>query len=190
MSAMASQITSLTIVYSIVYSGANQRKHQSSASLVFVRGIHRWPVNSPHIRPGSNAENVSNWWRHHGGNFSCHWTVTSNIWRQWFSLDLTQYSQWTNVAIVHRRIHASYTGGNRAKLPSSRWRQRGRSLREVFACSRLFATTDLSQIFYIVTRGHGTPCTKTTYSYPFSFLYNNLRKIRRETTVGEKPGRR
>ena len=41
MSAMTSQITSLTIVYSNVYSGANQRKHQSSASLAFVRGIHR-----------------------------------------------------------------------------------------------------------------------------------------------------
>ena len=51
MSAMASQITSLTIVYSIVYSGADQRKHQSSASLAFVRGIHRWPVNSPHKWP-------------------------------------------------------------------------------------------------------------------------------------------
>ena len=46
--AMASQITSPTIVYSTVYSGADQRKHQSSASLAFVRGIHRWPVNSPH----------------------------------------------------------------------------------------------------------------------------------------------
>ena len=43
-----SQITSLTIVYSTVYSGADQRKHQSSASLAFARGIHRWPVNSPH----------------------------------------------------------------------------------------------------------------------------------------------
>ena len=51
MSAMASQITSLTIVYSIVYSGADQRKHQSSASLAVVRGIHRWPVNSPHKGP-------------------------------------------------------------------------------------------------------------------------------------------
>ena len=48
MGAMASQITSLTIVYSTVYSGADQRKHQSSSSLTFVRGIHRWPVNSPH----------------------------------------------------------------------------------------------------------------------------------------------
>ena len=41
MTTMASQITSLTVVYSIVYSGADQRKHQSSPSLAFVRGIHR-----------------------------------------------------------------------------------------------------------------------------------------------------
>ena len=51
MGSMASQITSLTIVYSTVDSGANQRKHQSSASLVFVWGIHRWPVNFPHKWP-------------------------------------------------------------------------------------------------------------------------------------------
>ena len=51
MGAMASQTTSLTIVYSTVYSGADQRKHHSSASLAFVRGIHRWPVNSPHKWP-------------------------------------------------------------------------------------------------------------------------------------------
>ena len=51
MSAIASQITSLTIVYSIVYSDADQRNHQSSASLVFVWGIHRGPVNSPHKWP-------------------------------------------------------------------------------------------------------------------------------------------
>ena len=51
MCAMAHQITGLTIVYSTVYSGTDQRKHQSSASLAFVRGIHRWPVNSPHKGP-------------------------------------------------------------------------------------------------------------------------------------------
>ena len=51
MSAIASQITSLAIVYSTAYSGANQRKHQSSTSLAFVRGIHRCPVNSPHKGP-------------------------------------------------------------------------------------------------------------------------------------------
>ena len=43
MGVIASQITSVLIVYLTVYSGAHQRKHQSSASLAFVRGIHRWP---------------------------------------------------------------------------------------------------------------------------------------------------
>ena len=54
MTTMASQITSLTVVYLImliVYSDADQRKHQSSARLAFVRGIHRSPVNSPHKGP-------------------------------------------------------------------------------------------------------------------------------------------
>ena len=51
MGAMASQIISLTIVYSTVYSGTDQRKHESSASPVFVRGMHRSPMNSPHKRP-------------------------------------------------------------------------------------------------------------------------------------------
>ena len=51
MSPMASQITSLMIVYSTVYSHVDQRKHQSSALLAFGRGIHRWPVNSQHKGP-------------------------------------------------------------------------------------------------------------------------------------------
>ena len=51
MGAIASQITSHTIVYSTVYSVADQRKHQSSASLAFVWGIHQGPVNSPHKWP-------------------------------------------------------------------------------------------------------------------------------------------
>ena len=46
-----SQITSLTIVCSAFYSGADQRQHQSSVSLAFVRGIHWSPVNSPHKGP-------------------------------------------------------------------------------------------------------------------------------------------
>ena len=50
MGTMASQITSLTIVYSTVYSGVDQRKHQSSVSLAFVRGIHRGPVIPPHTQ--------------------------------------------------------------------------------------------------------------------------------------------
>ena len=51
MGAMASQITGPTIVYSTVYSGADQSKHQRSVSLAFARGIHRWTVNSPHKGP-------------------------------------------------------------------------------------------------------------------------------------------
>ena len=51
MGTMASQITSLTIVYSTVYSRRKSKKHQSSTSMAFVRGIHRWPVNSPHKGP-------------------------------------------------------------------------------------------------------------------------------------------
>ena len=73
MGSMASQIISLAIVYSTVYSGADQRKHQRTASLAFVRGIHRWPVNSPHKGPvtrkilmTSSWENAYNphrmWW--------------------------------------------------------------------------------------------------------------------------------
>ena len=51
MSSMASQVISLTFVYSTIYSSADQRKRQSFASLAFMRGIHRWPVNSPHKGP-------------------------------------------------------------------------------------------------------------------------------------------
>ena len=64
MGAIASQITSLTIVYSIVNSAADQRKHQSSALLAFVRGIHRWPVNSPHKGPVTRKMFPFDDWRH------------------------------------------------------------------------------------------------------------------------------
>ena len=64
MTAMASQLASVLIVYTTVCLGADQRKHQSSASLAFVRRIHRWPVNSPHKGP-ITRKNVSIWWRHH-----------------------------------------------------------------------------------------------------------------------------
>ena len=65
MGSMASHFTSLIIVYSAVYSGADQKKNQSSASLAFVWGIHRGPVEFP-AQMASNAENISIWWRHHG----------------------------------------------------------------------------------------------------------------------------
>ena len=69
MGAMASQITSLTIVYSTIYSGVDQSKHQNTASLAFVWRIHgagEFPA-----QVASNAENVYIWWRHHvkSGNY-------------------------------------------------------------------------------------------------------------------------
>ena len=63
MGAMASLITSLTIVYSTVYSGADQRKHQSSASGLYAEnspGTGEFPAQM-----AGNAEHVSIWWRHH-----------------------------------------------------------------------------------------------------------------------------
>ena len=78
MCTMASQITSLTTVYSNVNSSTDQRKHQSSASLAFVLGIHRWAVNSPHKGPVTRKrfpfDDVIMWcmeiarviFRHHG----------------------------------------------------------------------------------------------------------------------------
>ena len=61
MSAMASQITSHTIFYSTIYLGADQRKHQSFASLVFV-----WEFTGEFpAQMANNAENLSIWWRHH-----------------------------------------------------------------------------------------------------------------------------
>ena len=49
--ALASQITVILMVCSTICSGADQRKHQSSALLAFVRGVHRWPVNPLHKGP-------------------------------------------------------------------------------------------------------------------------------------------
>ena len=53
MSTIASQITSVSIVYLTVYSGPDQRKHQSSTLLSFLRGILRWPMASPHKGPAT-----------------------------------------------------------------------------------------------------------------------------------------
>ena len=101
---MASQITSVLMVYSTVCSGADQRKHQNSASLAFVRGIHRWPVNSPHKGP---MENVSIWWRHHGPHRSCHfdnlrcshWWKKSSMWQPFRFNDI-----WPRCLLVEKEL--------------------------------------------------------------------------------------
>ena len=74
MSAVASQITGVSIVLSSIFSGADQRKHQSSASLAFVRGNPLVTDGFP-SRSVDNAENVSIWWRHHD-SLSCEYSLT------------------------------------------------------------------------------------------------------------------
>ena len=72
MSAMASQITSISIVYLILCSGADQRKHQCSVYMAFVRGIHWWPMNSLPKRQ------VTIWWRNRGIMINCFWVRISD----------------------------------------------------------------------------------------------------------------
>ena len=73
MGAIVTQITSLMIVYSTVYSDADQRKHKSAASQASVRGIHRGPVNSPHKWPVTRKmfpfDNVIMFWPHRNLSF-------------------------------------------------------------------------------------------------------------------------
>ena len=65
MGAIASQITSLVIVYSTVYWGTYQKKYEISASLAFCAGISPLTCEFP-AQMASDAEKVSIWWRHHG----------------------------------------------------------------------------------------------------------------------------
>ena len=90
MSVMASHITGVSIVYSAVCSGADQRKHQSSTSLAFVWGFHQWPVDSPH-KGASNTENVSIWWCHHA------------VWTKWL---LVCRCSWLKISVFDSEVHS------------------------------------------------------------------------------------
>ena len=66
MGVMVSQITSISIVDSTIYSGTDKNKnHQSTASLAFVSVIHQPVTRKFPSQRVSNAENVSIWWCHH-----------------------------------------------------------------------------------------------------------------------------
>ena len=110
MTMMASQITSLTVVYLIVYSDADQRKHQSAALLAFVRGIHRWPVNSRHKGPVTR-KNVSIWWRRHD------WLVSADLIIMPYRCMPTHNEQWACTAsrsslFTWAKIHGSFSGNS------------------------------------------------------------------------------
>ena len=106
MSRMASQITSLTIVYSTI----DQRKHQRPASLAFVRGIHRWPVNSPHKGPVTGKmfpfDDVIMWFDFvpHRYTLLAAW-ISPQYWflRNRFKIDLCSWAriEWLALLIFH-----------------------------------------------------------------------------------------
>ena len=85
MGTVASLITSLTIVYSTVCSDADQSKHQSSASLAFVRGIHQELVNSPYKWPVMRKmfpfDDIIMAWKH----FSHYWSLVKGT--HWSLMD-------------------------------------------------------------------------------------------------------
>ena len=110
MGAVASQINSLTIVYSTVYSGSDQLKHRSFASLAFVRGIHRWPVNSPH--KGSVTQKM----------FSCFHLMTSS----WYGMtELSSHCKITLIALLFQSTSDAKSNQNDFTFQHRRWSSRG-----------------------------------------------------------------
>ena len=104
MRAMASQITSVLFVCSTVCSGPGQRRYQSSASLAFVWGIHRWPVSSPH-KGQVTRKNVKcqflhgpwcTWCCHHALHM-IHWYDDMVIWTMGYSTDIKEHADHTLV---------------------------------------------------------------------------------------------
>ena len=112
MGAMASQITSLTIVYSIVYSVADKRKYQTSALLAFVWGIHRSPVNSPHKGPVTGKMFPFHdviMWVQESANATCRLKSLLSNYIHWKVWDKTIYSfPSVNVATVAILVFSSH----------------------------------------------------------------------------------
>ena len=110
---MASQTTSILIVYSTIYWGADQRKHENSASLGFVRVIHRWPLNSPHKGPVTrkmfsfDVVIMTKKWRHRDFQIMTPYRVIDNE-RYWFRLWLAvvrrQTITWTDMIYFNRAL--------------------------------------------------------------------------------------
>ena len=104
MSAMTSHITDVLIVQSRVCSGADQGKHQRSASLAFVRGIHRWPVNSPHKGPVTQKifsfDDVILRW--HSRTTTCLWIVLNKYHYEIYGRALeVHFSTWYIIIYVY-----------------------------------------------------------------------------------------
>ena len=99
MNTMVSLITSVSSVCPTVWAGTHQRKHQSSASVAFVRGIHWWPVDSPHKGPVTQKM------------FSCDDTI---MWRDGWNgcvwISLRERNAWTPCVIIRSHTGEGFGG--------------------------------------------------------------------------------
>ena len=138
MGAMASQTTSLTIVYSTVYSDADQRKYQSSAWLACARGFHRVLVNSPHKRTATGKVSIS--WRHH----DCFSAQIPSLSRQ----ALTALARLPGVAQNGRRATV-FVG--RSCPPNSNFENSGNKVLPASAHCTPYARSWFCKVFYKVT---------------------------------------
>ena len=88
-SAMGPQIIGVSIVYSTVCSGADQRNYQSSA----------WPVNSPRKGPVTR-KNISIWLRHHVTAVMIYWTTIHVIYRTLCVAYITGTLDYSNIVLT------------------------------------------------------------------------------------------
>ena len=142
MGTMASQITNLTIVYSTVCSGADQRKHQRSASLAFVRGIDRVTGEFPAQR-ASNAENFSimSISYHYFSNINNHWSQSSDAYKcQELWNDLFRQWLW----------HQAITWTDIALLSIGQWKEKLQWNRDQIARKSLWNVSNIAVIYLVL----------------------------------------
>ena len=117
MSAMASLINGVSIVYSTVFVEVDQRKYRISAWLASVWGIHRWPVNSPHKGPVTRKmfpfDDVIMW--------RCCFVLERPIWQE---QSLKGLGQWCRVCI-RNSLHVYYIRILLLLTPCYRFRRYG-----------------------------------------------------------------
>ena len=156
---MAPEITSLPVVYLAVYSGVDQRKHQSSASLAFVWGIHRGPVNSTHKWPVTRKnfpfddvimstdlwcpgwpENLrASWWYHWNTLCQHRWTGCGFLWTIW--QEKYRRSQWRTAEQALQRS----CGGQ--QLATRKDKDREYRCCETSACSYTYCVLAIETMF-------------------------------------------
>ena len=159
MSAMTSQITSLTIVYSTAYSGVDQRKHQSYASLAFVMGIHRWPVNSPHKGPVTRKmfpfdDDMSSDF-HHNSSESVVVLVVTHVKQFYFILNVCKFFIYYIVCIECSAFRSAHRKIN-IQLPE----ELSSNLKDIYNISHQIILRSLMALRRVATRRLGPKCSQ------------------------------